>query len=143
MADDKTAAGANPPEDLKAKANRLLAGNPVEFEKAMANATPTEKEALMLAKREHDAANKPFTFAAVPGGAFAADGAGFGASGTITVNGVTVPTTRWADHTIRGTLPLGVSQGPVVIQSGSRTLRGVWGPAPAAPPAAPSTPPKA
>jgi hypothetical protein len=122
------ATGGGPPEDEKAKATRLAAGNPVEFDKALANATPTEKDALLAAKRERELANKPISFAAVgPGGAFAIDGSGFGATGTLNVNGVNVPTTRWSDTSIRGTLPHGVTEGPVTITTETRTFKGTYG----------------
>lgn len=49
------------------------------------------------------------------GGAFGVDGEGFGSSGTLTVGGQHVPTTRWTDKNIRGTLSQHVKAGEVVI----------------------------
>jgi hypothetical protein len=122
------AAGANAPEDLRAKAERLYKGNPIEFEKAMIGGTPTEQAALKAYKAEMDAANKQFVLSGAPGSAFSVDGPGLGTGGTLTVNGVVVPTTRWDDRSIRGILPVDAKPGPVVIQqTGGKTLNGKYG----------------
>jgi sulfur carrier protein ThiS len=136
------AAPPAPAETTEQKAARLVEGNPMEFDRAMANATPTEKAALEAAKKAYDAkhgAVKPVQLSGVAGGAFAIDGSGFGdAPGTVMVNGVLVPTTRWSDHTIRGTLPGNVTPGHVTITtSAGVVVPGTFGtvaaPAPAAP----------
>jgi hypothetical protein len=128
-----------PAETTEQKAARLVEGNPLEFDKVLANATPTEKAILDAAKKAYDAKysgkTAAFTFAGVPGGAFNIDGSGFGsAPGSVMVNGQPVQTTRWSDHTIRGMLPANAAHGPVVINhSGGTTLNGAFGPAVVAP----------
>ena len=128
MADPAPA--ANVPEDLRAKAERLLKGNPIEFEKAMIGGTPTEQAVFAAVKKEHEAANRVFVLNGVPGGAFSIDGPGLGAGGAghvLSVNGVLVPTTRWDDRSIRGTLPPDAKPGPVTIQAGPKVLKGTYG----------------
>jgi hypothetical protein len=132
------AAPPAPAETTEQKAARLVEGNPTEFDRTMANATPTEKAALDAAKKAYDLKHGPakaVQLAGVPGGAFAIEGSGFGdAAGTVVVNGVLVPTTRWNDHTIRGTLPANVTPGSVSITTATgAVVPGTFGAAPAAP----------
>lgn len=154
MADSKTdsSGGTQQPEleTPEQKAMRIVEGSSGEFDRAMANATPTEKAALDAAKKAYDARHmppKPVVLAGTPGGAFAIDGSGFGdAAGTIVVNGVLVPTTRWSDHTIRGTLPANVKPGNVSITTSTgAVVPGTYGmqaaqPAASAPAPAPVSP---
>jgi hypothetical protein len=53
---------------------------------------------------------------------FSIDGPGLGSSGTLTIGGRVIPTTRWDDRAIRGILPHGV-RGAISLhtQNGVRT----------------------
>jgi hypothetical protein len=122
----------NVAETSEVKAAKLVEGNPLEFEKALANATPTEKAALDAAKKAYDEKHaKPagIRLAGVPGGAFAVEGSGFGnETGTVMVGGVLVPTTRWSDHTIRGVLPANVKPGDLTVTTSDGTAhKGTYG----------------
>lgn len=56
-----------------------------------------------------------FTIGGTPGGGFTIVGSGFGAGGSVLVNGVAVHTTSWNANRIEGTLPAGVKSSDVVV----------------------------
>lgn len=106
------------PEELSAKAaadavtaNRAADDARVKAEQA-ANA---RREAQQ--KAEDDALLKePVVIHGRAGGAFSIDGPGLGSSGTLIIGGQVIPTTRWDDRSIRGTLPVG-TQGAIRLQT--------------------------
>lgn len=66
------------------------------------------------------------------GGPFTIRGAGFGASGTLTVGGQQIQTTAWGDNRIKGTFPADVKSGTeVIVDSGGKVQKGFFGAPPA------------
>jgi hypothetical protein len=102
----------NKPGDPMENARAAVRGNPVEFTKLRANATPTELKALDAAEQEYMnelRSQQPFMFHATEQGAFSIDGQGLGSGGSLSINGMLVPSTRWNDRSIKGTLPDSIS----------------------------------
>ena len=58
-------------------------------------------------------------------GPFAIYGTGFGDGGTLTVGGVVIKTSRWADYNIKGVLPEG-AKGPIVLTTPSGVRHGTY-----------------
>lgn len=57
------------------------------------------------------------------GGAFSITGEGFGDSGVLFIGGRVIPTTRWDNMSIRGTLPPGI-KGPIRLQTANGDRHG-------------------
>lgn len=62
-----------------------------------------------------------------PGFKFSISGAGFGPSGTLTIGGQRIPTTRWDNENIRGDMPADAKGDVVLVPSnGGKTWTGVY-----------------
>jgi IPT/TIG domain len=59
------------------------------------------------------------------GGPFSIHGSGFGSSGTLTIGGRLIPTTKWSDTTIKGQTPAGV-KGDVVLITAKGARHGTF-----------------
>lgn len=97
-------------------------------EKTTQDTAAAQKAAADIAVANKTLAEKPVVVVGTDGGPFNIDGEGFGSSGTLTIGGQQIKTTRWNDKSIKGTLPKGV-KGAVVLQTGSGVRHGVF-PAP-------------
>lgn len=100
----------------KAAADKLAA------EQTRAREEQIKKDQLAQAQQKN---SEEIRIVGVAGGPFNITGAGFGASGTLTVGGREIPTTRWDDNSIRGTLPPGV-KGAVVLKTSSGERKGTF-----------------
>lgn len=123
---DQTAAN-KAAADARATADKAAADARVAADKAAA-ADQKAAEQQMLADQKA-AANEllktPVIIAGTAGSAFSIDGPGLGDSGTLTIGGRVIPTTRWEDRTIRGQLPQGV-RGDVVLTTPTGVRKGVF-----------------
>lgn len=59
------------------------------------------------------------------GGPFSIHGSGYGSSGSLTVGGRLIPTTKWTDNTIKGQIPAGV-KGAVVLTTAKGVRHGTF-----------------
>lgn len=90
-----------------------------------------KKEADRVAaanKAEADAKNQqPLVVEgdAVLGGPFTIYGTGFGTQGVLKVAGQIIKTTRWTDHSIKGSMPAGL-KGDVELSIASGVRHGKW-----------------
>lgn len=98
------------------------ANNKVAAATAAVNEEQAKKDQLAAADQR---ANEPVVVIGRAGMAFTIDGPGLGSGGTLTIGGRPIPTTRWDDRSIRGTLPPGVS-GDVVLNANGVTRRGTF-----------------
>lgn len=94
--------------------------NAVREDAAAHNRTPTEQKAAQQLRGIEIAGRQ--------GMPFSISGAGFGSSGTLTINGQAMPTTRWNDTSIKGQLPDNVQSGEVEVRpaDGSPVQKGMF-----------------
>jgi len=125
-------------------------------QESAAKSTTAEEDAKAAQAKAATAAKsnkEPFRIHGVAGGPFSIDGSGFGGSGSVSISGRTLQTTRWRDDNIKGVLPADLEDGDVVIKTAGGELRGQF-PSPPLPqvvttttvttaPAAPGTQPVA
>lgn len=95
-----------------------------------AKAAQTKREAA--AKDASGKDKPPFVIHGVAGGPFSIDGSGFGGSGSVSISGRQLQTTRWRDDNIKGVLPADIEAGDVVVKGALGELKGQF---PSPPPA--------
>lgn len=108
-------------EKAKADADKAQADKVAADQKLYNETVEADQKA-----REEELARQPINVVgSTMGGPFTIGGVGFGSSGTLTIGGREIPTTRWDDNQIRGVLPPGV-KGDVVIKTGSGERHGTF-----------------
>lgn len=98
-------------------ADRLKAETDEAYRKSAEATAATHANNPNLSPAAKQALKDQLKFSGKPGGPFNIDGAGFGTSGSVSIGGRQIPTTRWNDRSIKGSLPSDTPDGEVVVRT--------------------------
>lgn len=118
-ADERALAKSDETDTASAERHGAVAGAT-----AVADAVKKVADAAVdTTKKTGGAPLSDFIAVGTAGGGFEINGSGFGAGGTVTMNGQQVNTVSWSNNRITGTLPNWVKDGEIVVHVDKETVR--------------------